>query len=132
MDSKELQVKEKREVEGKGELTFSGPVFVPAVDILENKEALVLIADMPGVGNEGVEIDLKDNELTISGRAKDPREGISPLYTEYKSGGYLRSFTLSSLIDQSKIQATMKHGVLRVVLPKAEAAKPRRIVVQSA
>ena len=131
MDSKGLQVKEKKEVENRREMTFTGPVFVPSVDILENKDALVLIADMPGVSSDRVEIDLKDNELTISGRSGEEQSDTSPIYTEYKSGAYLRSFTLSSVINQSEIQATMKGGVLRIILPKAEAAKPRKITVSA-
>jgi len=132
INSKELQVKSKREVKATGELTHAGLVFVPAVDIFENQDALVLIADMPGINSEGVDIHLKDSELTISGRPKEEeKKQASPIYTEYESGGFLRSFTLSNVIDQTKIEASMKDGVLKVVLPKAEAAKPRQIVVQA-
>lgn len=130
MESRELQVKEKREAEKKGEMTYTGPVFLPPVDILENRDALILIADMPGVNNQGVEISLRDNELTISGRSQDQPTGISPVYSEYQPGSYLRNFTVSSAIDRSKIEASMKDGVLRVVLPKAEAVKPRQIEVK--
>jgi HSP20 family protein len=131
LDSKELQPKEKKEVEAKGEWTHTVPVFVPSVDILENKDALILIADVPGVNSEGVEIDLKDNELTIRGRVTEKKINASPVYTEFESGNYLRSFTLSNVIDQAKIEASIKDGVLRIVLPKAEAAKPRQITVKS-
>ena len=132
INSKELQVKGKREVKATGELTHAGPVFIPAVDIFENQDALILIADMPGVNSEGVDIHLKEYELTISGRPKkEEKKQASPIYTEYEFGGFLRSFTLSNLIDQAKIEASMKDGVLKVILPKAEAAKPRQIVVQT-
>jgi len=132
VESRELQVKNKKEVEAKKELTHAGPVFVPPVDIFENKDALVLIADMPGVTSEGVDIHLKENELTISGRLKKEENRVTtPIYTEYESGGYLRSFTLSNVIDQTKIEASMKDGVLKVILPKAEAAKPRLITVKA-
>ena len=132
INSKELQVKSKKEVKSTGELTHAGPVFIPAVDIFENRNALILIADMPGVNGEGVDIHLKDNELTISGRPKkEGKDQTSPIYTEYESGGFLRSFTLSNVIDQAKIEANMKDGVLKVILPKAESAKPRQIVVQA-
>jgi HSP20 family protein len=132
INSRELQVKGKKEIKATGELTHAGPVFIPAVDIFENQDALVLIADMPGVNSEGVEIHLKDSELTISGRPKkEEKKQVSPIYTEYESGGFLRSFTLSNAIDQTKIEASMKDGVLKVILPKAEVAKPRQIVVQA-
>jgi HSP20 family protein len=132
INSRELQVKGKKEIKATGELTHAGPVFIPAVDIFENQDALVLIADMPGVNSEGVDIHLKDSELTISGRPKkEEKKQVSPIYTEYESGGFLRSFTLSNAIDQTKIEASMKDGVLKVILPKAEVAKPRQIVVQA-
>ena len=130
-ESKQLQPHEKKELESKSELTQTRPVFVPAVDIYETKDALVLLADMPGVSNDGVEIHLEDNELTIRGKAKEEKKGVTPLYTEYRSGDYYRKFTLSNIIDQDKIEAIIKDGVLKVVLPKAEAAKPRQIQVKA-
>lgn len=129
MDSQAIKPKEKKEAEASGEFTRNGAVFVPSVDIYENREALILVTDMPGVSNDGVEIHLKDNDLTISGRVKNEELLGSPVYSEYEFGDYLRRFTLSSVIDQGKIQATMKDGVLKVVMPKSEAAKPRQISV---
>ena len=70
MDSQAIKPKGKKEAESSGEFTQNGAVFVPSVDIYENREALILVADMPGVSNDGVEIHLKDNDLTISGRVK--------------------------------------------------------------
>jgi HSP20 family protein len=132
INSKDAQVKGKKEAKALKELTHAGPVFIPAVDIFENKDALILIADMPGIDSEGVDINLKDSELTISARpVKEERNDVTPIYTEYESGGFLRSFTLSNVIDQARIEARMKDGVLKVILPKAESAKPRQIVVQS-
>ena len=131
INSKEDQMKRKKEVKALKELTHAGPVFIPAVDIFENQDALILIADMPGIESKGVDIHLKDNELTISGRlGNDERTDINPIYTEYEYGSFLRTFTLSNAIDQAKIEASMKDGVLKVILPKAESAKPRQIVVQ--
>jgi HSP20 family protein len=130
VDSRELQVKGKREVESKGELTQTGPVFVPATDIFEDKDALHIVADMPGVNNEGVEIHLEDNELKIIGRVTEEKRGASLLHAEYESGDYLRNFTLSNVIDQRRIEASMKDGVLRILLPKAESSKPRKITVK--
>ena len=108
-----------------GEGTRPGPVFVPAVDILENEKELIILADMPGVDSKNVDIDLKDNQLTIIGRidkAEDEKE-VS-LYKEFQWGDYFRVFTLSDVIDQRKITAKMDNGVLRVVLPKVEKANP--------
>ena len=131
INSKEDQMKRKKEVKALKELTHAGPVFIPTVDIFENQDALILIADMPGIESKGVDIHLKDNELTISGRlGNDERTDINPIYTEYEYGSFLRTFTLSNAIDQAKIEASMKDGVLKVILPKAESAKPRQIVVQ--
>lgn len=131
MDSKQLQAKDKKEIQTKSETTQNKPVFVPAVDIYETDDFLVLLADMPGVSNEGVEIHLEDSELTIRGKVDEEPNTWNPIYTEYRSGDYYRSFTLSNVIDQDKIEATMKHGVLKVVLPKAKAAKPRKIEVKA-
>jgi HSP20 family protein len=128
---KNLELQGKKEMESKGELTQQRPIFVPAVDIFENKESLVLIADMPGVTNDGVEIHLEDSELTIRGKVVEEQESATTVYTEYRSGDYYRSFTLSNVIDQAKIQASMKDGVLKVMLPKAEEAKPRKIKVNA-
>ncbi|MBW2093434.1 MAG: Hsp20/alpha crystallin family protein [Deltaproteobacteria bacterium] len=127
---KNLELRGKKEMESKSELTQRRPVFIPAVDIFENKEALVLIADMPGVTNDGVEIHLEDSELTIRGKVLEEQQNVLPVYTEYRSGDYYRSFTLSNVIDQQKIEASMKDGVLKIILPKAETAKPRQITVQ--
>ena len=130
--SNDPQLKGKKEVRALKEMTHAGPVFIPAVDIFENQDALVLIADMPGIDSDGVDIHLKDGELTISGRrVNEERNEVTSIYTEYETGSFLRSFTLSNVIDQAKIEASMKDGVLKVILPKAESAKPRRIVVQT-
>lgn len=131
MEENKIQLREKKEMEARGEPTQNRPVFLPAVDIYENKEALVLIADMPGVNNEGVEIHLEDSELTIRGRVEEDQEESMPVYTEYRSGDYFRNFTLSNIIDQQKIEANMKDGVLKIIFPKAETAKPRQIAVEA-
>lgn len=100
----------------------------PAVDIHETKEAYVLEADMPGVGKDGLEVVLEGNELTITGRRPGQRDG-EVLHRESVSGDYRRTFVLDPVIDTAKIQARMDDGVLRLVLPKAEAVLPRRIAV---
>ncbi len=131
MTTKEMELKEKKEIKKEaGEGTRPGPVFVPAVDILENEKELIVLADMPGVDSKNVDIDLRDNQLTIIGRIDEIEdEKEVSLYKEFHWGDYYRMFTLSDVIDQGKITAKMENGVLRLVLPKAEKAKPQKIAV---
>jgi HSP20 family protein len=131
-DSKALQVKEKAEVTTPAEQTRPGLVFTPAVDIFETEKEITLLADMPGVKSEDLNIDLRDNMLTLDGDVKPP-EGTEEVdvIREYQTGNYYRQFTLSQVIDQAKIDAELKDGVLRLRLPKVEAATPRRIAVKS-
>jgi HSP20 family protein len=130
MTAKEMELKEKHEVKKSGEGTRPGPVFVPAVDILENANDITILADMPGVESKNVDIDLRDNQLTIIGRVEPvENEKEVSLYKEFNWGDYFRQFTLSNVIDQAKITAKMDNGVLKLVLPKAEKAKPQKIKV---
>jgi HSP20 family protein len=131
MKEKEMELKEKQEVKkAAGEGTRPGPVFIPAVDILENTNELIVLADMPGVDSKNVDIDLRESKLTITGRI-DPveKEGEVALYKEFQWGDYFRQFTLSDVIDQGKISAKMENGVLRLILPKVEKMKPQKIQV---
>ena len=131
MADTDLLIEEKKEVQATGESTRNVPVFVPPVDIYESENSLTLVADMPGVPLESVDIDLDSDQLTIRGTAAPSEEKGKVVYKEYSYGDYYRQFTLSSDIDREKINASMKDGVLKLVLPKAEAAKPRKITVQS-
>jgi HSP20 family molecular chaperone IbpA len=107
--------------------------FVPRVDIYETREALFLIADMAGVDDKTVDIELEKNVLTISGRVEDGKiKDHTLVFSEYEVGDYERAFTLSDEIDRDKIQATVKQGVLRLELPKAERVKPKKIAIQAA
>jgi HSP20 family protein len=131
MTEKEIQFRDKQEVEGAGEPTKTGITFVPTVDIYETEEALTLVADMPGVSPEGIRIDLKDDQLTVAGEVFESggnQERV--LLKEYETGNYIRQFALGEVIDQSKITAQLKNGVLTLVLPKVEKAKPRRIEIK--
>jgi HSP20 family molecular chaperone IbpA len=129
-NSKELQVKEKQEVASPAEQTRPGIIFTPDVDIFEDERQITLLADMPGVGPDDITIDLNDNVLNISGEVKpfrgDTEENV---LVEFEIGRYFRQFTLSEVIDQSKIEAKHEDGVLRLNLPKAEKAIPRQIAV---
>jgi len=109
------------------------PVFMPPADIYETKDSIVLLAEMPGVPSEGVDISLERRVLTIRGRsAINEHGGYQRVYNEYSDGDYERVFTLSENIDRDRIEATLKDGVLQLVLPKAEAAKARKIELKSA
>ncbi len=133
MKEKEIELKEKKELKPTaGEGTRPGPLFIPAVDILEDPTGITIVADMPGVDGKNVDIDLRDNQLTITGRI-DPVEGEKEvsLYKEFLYGDYLRQFTLSYAIDQNKITAKMEDGVLRLILPKVEKMKPQKIKVST-
>lgn len=107
--------------------------FVPRVDIYETSDSLLLIADMPGVDEKTVDIELDKNTLTIVGNvAPEVVKDKSLIYSEYETGDYERSFTLSDEIDREKICATVKNGVLRLELPKAEKVKPKKIAIKAA
>ena len=130
MSPQELQVQEKRELEEKQESTVPARLFMPTADIFEAEHALTVVLEMPGVDKSNVDISVEAGVLTIEGRLDFSKyEGMQPVYTEYNIGHYRRSFSLSSKIDQSKIAAEMKDGVLSLTLPKVEEAKPRRISV---
>jgi len=131
MTEKEMQIQQKQEVQQAGESTKPEKQYVPAVDIFETAEAVNVLAEMPGVAREGVEIELDNEILTIRGVvAPCACEGETVLLREFQTGHYLRKFTVAETIDQEKIQATMADGVLALVLPKVAPAKPRRIEVR--
>ena len=134
--TKEIERRPMQET-ARGEATRPGTVFTPAVDIYETDDAIVVIADMPGVRADGLEIDLRENVLTIDGRlvteepTTTPGMGERLLLQEYETGGFHREFRLTNLIDRARIDASLKHGILRLTLPKAENARPRRIEVHA-
>ena len=118
----------------RAERTRGGPVFTPNVDILEGRDELVLLADVPGAGPDDIDVQYEQGELSIHARVK-PREPVVEdrcLLREYGVGEYHRSFQLGETIDNGNIHAEVNNGVLTVHLPKAEAAKPRRIAVKTA
>jgi len=104
------------------------PVFLPPADIYETRDNIVVLAEMPGVAPDGVDITLERRVLTIRGRsATSDHSGYQRVYNEYADGDYERVFTLSENIDRDRIEATLKDGVLNLVLPKAESARARKI-----
>ena len=127
----ELQVQQKREVEKAQEPTAPMRAFVPTTDIFENEDALTVVLEMPGVDRDNIDVSVENGVLTVEGKINfNKYEGLRPLYSEYNIGPFRRSFRISSRVDQDKIRAEMRDGVITLVLPKAEEAKPRRIEVK--
>ena len=129
--NQELQVQQKRELVKREEATTPTRVFVPIADIYETNDALTVILEMPGVEKNNVDVRVEDGVLRVTGQLDLSKyKGLVPLYTEYNIGNYARNFRLSNKIDQNKIAAELKDGVLWVTLPKAEEAKPRTIEIK--
>jgi len=130
MVERTVAVPESQQIEASTEGTRTQERSItPPVDIYEMPECLVVTADVPGVSQEDLDIRVDNNVLTIQGRAKHAVADEST-YREYELVNVFRQFELTDSVDQSKISADLKHGVLTLVLPKAEVAKPRQIPVQ--
>ncbi len=126
--SKEVQEKEQSQVER----TRSTTVYTPDVDILEKEDAIIVFADIPGADESNVDITLEKDVLSIYARVEpDVPPNQQLLHAEYGVGDYQRSFTISNEIDREKIEAKVKTGVLKLVLPKAKAAQTRKITVKA-
>ena len=129
--TKEMTAIPKQELSG-AESTRPGALYTPEVDIFETDSAITVLADMPGVRADGLTIDLKDNLLVIEGRVARGRvEHEVVRLEEYGTGSFRREFRLTNMIDQAGIDAVLRDGVLHLTLPKAEAARPRKIEVRS-
>lgn len=117
----------------KVERTKNRTVFAPAVDIVERADALLLEADVPGATEANTEITLENGVLTIRAEtaAAKAHEGGTSWMREYVVGDFERSFTISDEIDQEKIEARVRDGVLSVLLPKSAPARPQKIKVQA-
>ncbi|HTP24902.1 MAG TPA: Hsp20/alpha crystallin family protein [Anaeromyxobacteraceae bacterium] len=114
------------------EQTRPGPVYTPAVDIFENDKSITVLADMPGVKAQDLQIDLRESVLSLTGRVTPPESSNEwDVLREFQSGLFFRQFTLSEAIDQGKIDAKLIDGVLRLELPKVEKARPRQITVKT-
>ncbi|MCG6536793.1 MAG: Hsp20/alpha crystallin family protein [Syntrophales bacterium LBB04] len=114
------------------ERTRTRKVFIPAVDIYETKDSIILVADLPGADEKSVGITLEKNVLTITAEAEHQDcQGYSASLIEYNTGDYQRSFTVSDEVNQEKIEATVTNGVLRVTLPKADKVKVKKIPIKA-
>ncbi len=128
-ERKEIAPREEREVAPRRRVR----AMVPPVDIYETDDGLILLADMPGVDKDTLDLNVEDNVLYIRGRiAETPGEEVSPDYVEVRGREYFRAFTLGPEFDQDKIEATLQQGVLRLFIPKHEAERPRRIEIKVA
>jgi HSP20 family protein len=131
-DTQELQVQQKREVDKAEEATTPTRAFMPNADVFETEDALTVVLEMPGVDRDHMEIGIDNGVLTVEGQIDFGKyEGLRPIYGEYNVGPYRRSFRISNRIDQDRISAEMRDGVITLLLPKAEEAKPRKIEVKS-
>jgi HSP20 family protein len=131
-ETKELRAKDKMQVATPAEQTKPGIVFTPAVDIFETDKEITLLADIPGVEAKNLNVDLRNDTLTLTGMIEPvevPDE--EDILVEYEVGTYYRQFALSEVINQSKIDAQLNDGVLRLHLPKVEKATPRQITVKT-
>ena len=129
----ELQVQdaEKQEInEIEAERTRDRKAFIPRADIYEDGDNIFIVADVPGVDENSVEITLEKSVLSIDGYVEHQApEGYALAYAEYETGDYQRSFKLSNQVDLNKIEATVKDGVLRLLLPKVGPAQTKKIAV---
>ena len=126
-NNNELTAKQEKE----DELTYQAKYFTPAADIYENTDQITLELEVPGVIKKNVEVSMEKGILSIVAKIDlDKYEGLNPVYTEYNVGHYSRKFEVSERIDTDKISATIANGVLTIILPKAEEAKPKKIEIK--
>lgn len=135
--AKTYEVKENQSASRKEEIEMPEGVerlsgrkaFIPSVDILDNEKQTVLVADMPGVDQDSIDVMLEKNVLTIKGKPQPTEfQGKQRVYSEYEDGDFERSFTVTEEVDRDNITANIRDGVLTVVIPKARQAT-RRIAV---
>lgn len=107
-------------------------LWTPAVDIYETDDAIILEAELPGMNEKDIEVRVEDNVLTIKGERKIEQERKEENYyrMERYYGAFQRSFTLPSNVETDKIRAEYKKGILKVLMPKKEQAKPKQIKVE--
>lgn len=128
--SQELELRAKQTLQQ--EATRPGPIFRPDADILERSDAFVIYADLPGADEKTVQVRLEGGQLQLDAElATRPDPGWSPLHAEYRLGAYHREFLISEEIDADGVSASMRDGVLQLVLPKSVATRRRTIEVRT-
>ena len=131
-EKKELEVNRKKEIDAsQAEPTHEGVSFVPEVDINENDDGITLLADLPGVRKEDLEIDVREGVLTLTATVEPSSQNRNLIYQEYEIGGFQRRFNLGKGIDVENIGAAFDNGVLNLFLPKAAEHKPRKIEIKT-
>ncbi len=130
MANQELKIQEKKAVQPNGETTKPDTYFAPHVDIFETEQEVVVLADVPGVAPEGIDLALEENILTIQAQRSPVQYLGRVILEEYETGHYLRRFTLAESIDQERIEAALVNGVLKVRLPKLGPSQPKKITVK--
>jgi HSP20 family protein len=115
----------------RGEEIVQG-AWIPAADIFETNEAIVLKAELPGITAQDISVEVKDNTLTLKGEKKFEKEVKEENYhrVERSYGSFQRAFTLPGTIHQEKVKAKFKDGILEITLPKVEEAKPKQVKVE--
>lgn len=131
--TQELSTQSDREMaRGNGAADRAAMAYNPMVDIFERGDTTVIVADMPGVAPDDVDVTLERQILTLSGQIRTHApDGYRRLSSEYQEGDYKRVFTLSDKVDQDKIKAEFRNGVLRLELPRTAEAKPKKISVKA-
>lgn len=112
------------------ETTWGGTYFTPRVDIFETDDELTLLADLPGVSADDLDLRYENGELFVHGKVRPGHADNQRWLDEYEVGDYYRAFTIGESIDSGRISAECKNGVLTVHLPKVEHAKPKKISVR--
>ncbi|MCK4508030.1 MAG: Hsp20/alpha crystallin family protein [Desulfuromonadales bacterium] len=126
MEQRDISTKTGREIEGREQ---THDLFIrPAVDIFETDEGITLLADLPGVSKEDLHVDIEQGLLTVQAKGKSYLSA-EPIQREFLPGNFYRQFQLADIFDAEKISAEMKNGVLTLLVPKSEAAKPRHIEI---
>ena len=130
--AKELTVKSPTSLDKREEDTRPVRTFVPNVDIRETDEALWLWADMPGADDDSIDLRLDNGQLSIRGKVSvEAYKELSPVYTEYNVGEFVRNFRVGNEVDVEQIQARIANGVLELKLPKQARARARQIPIQA-
>ena len=107
-------------------------IYVPRTDIYETTDSIIVVADVPGASAESVDLTLEKNILTIHARVEHAcKENYKTIYSEYSVGDYRRMFSLSNEVDREGIEASVKNGVLKLVLPKSKKAQPKKISIKA-
>lgn len=132
INSTNIQMHTPAQSQVEAERTRENICYIPRTDIYENDDQIILFMEMPGIDKNAINITLENNILTVSGyRQINHQENYSLVHAEYRAGDYERSFRLSNMIDKDAIEAIYQNGVLKLVLPKVDTAKTRKIAIKT-